>query len=275
MFAARAGAVVCSGPAAPTPDVCGVKLKPPVISCTIPSDAQRERPFYLLQRAANVFSWQAFIGLQWPASKTERGQPDPNARIGAPGPAVWETWREAKEVFRHDANQKPLPPLAWNAPSPIPAQCAGGDRVLYRTTKVGDLLSEVGQPTGATATRPLTLKNQKSELTRYEIRMNYTAYQAITAPQNQWWDGARQASLGSVTFPVDSMIVKAAWIPITDGDAPRFRTIDACVCDGAESQSSACAVRKMGLVGFHLMSKTPSAPQWFWSTFEQEDNVAG
>jgi hypothetical protein len=31
----------------------------------------------------------------------------------------------------------------------------------------------------------------------------------------------------------------------------------------------------MGLVGFHLMSKTPSAPQWFWSTFEQEGNAPG
>ena len=36
-----------------------------------------------LERASNVFSWQAFIGPQWPATKTERGQPDPNAPIGA------------------------------------------------------------------------------------------------------------------------------------------------------------------------------------------------
>jgi cytochrome c len=267
--AASAGAVECIGPAAPVPDVCGRKLKPPYISCSIPTDAQPERPFYLIQRATNVFSWQAFIGLQWPASKTERGQPDPTAPIGAPGPTVWETWREGNEVFRPDGE----PPLAWNAPSPIPAKCAGSDRVLFRTSKVDNLLSDVAQPTGATAGRPLTLKDQKSELTRYEIRINRTAYDAIT--KNEWWNGARQANLGSVNFPDNSMIVKAAWIPIADGDATHFRAIDACVCDSADSQESECAVKKMGLVGFHLMSKTPSAPQWFWSTFEQEDNAPG
>ena len=266
---ASAGAGECIGPAVPLPDVCGKKLKPAYISCFIPTDAQPERPFYLIQRATNVFSWQAFVGLQWPVSKTERGQPDPTAPIGAPGPTVWETWREANEVFRPDGK----PPLPWEAPSPIPAKCAGADRVLFRTSKVDDLLSDVAQPTGATASRPLTLKDQKNALTRYEIRINRTAYDAIT--KNQWWNGARQANLGSVNFPDNSMIVKAAWIPIADGDAPRFRTVDACVCDSADSQESECARKKMGLVGFHLMSKTPSAPQWFWSTFEQEDNAPG
>ena len=268
-----ARAVVCEGPDVPLPAVCGTRLKPPTISCAVPLDAQSERPFYLFQRATNVFSWQAFIGLQWPASRTERGQPDPAVKIGAPGPTVWETWREASEVFRHDADDQPLPPLAWEAQSPLPAACTGADRVLFRTSKVDDLLADVAQPTGATANFPLTLKNQARELTRYEIRMNRVAYQAIT--QNHWWDGARQADLASARFPDGSMIVKAAWIPVADSEAARFRTVSACVCDSADSQGKGCAVRTMGLVGFHLMSKTPSAPQWFWSTFEQDNNVAG
>ena len=275
LVSGSAGAAVCVGPDVPMPAVCGAKLTAPAISCAIPSDAQPEKPFYLNQRATDVFSWQAFIGLQWPASKTQRGEPDPAAKIGAPGPTVWETWREADEVFRHDANNNPLPPLAWDATSPIPSQCAGADRVLFRTSKVDDLLSDTAQPTGATATRPLTLKNQARELTRYEIRMNYTAYQAITAPENQWWNAARQADLPAASFPDGSMIVKAAWTPVADRDAARFRTIDACVCESAESQGNDCTRKKMGLVGFHVMSKTPSAPQWLWSTFEQQDNVAG
>ena len=273
LFAGPAGAVDCKGRYVPLPNVCGRTLRPPQISCTVPTDAEREEKFYLIQRATDVFSWQAFIGLQWPASKTARGQPDPNAGLGAPGPTVWETWREANEVFRHDIDQQPLPPLPWDAASPIPLQCAGADRVLYRTSKVDDLLADTNQPTGATATRPLTLKDQKRELTRYEIRMNYTAYQAIVT--SQWWKTSQQATLDSVTFPNSSMIVKAAWIPVADLDASRFRVVDACVCDSAEAQGTSCAVKKMGLVGFHLMSKTESAPQWLWSTFEQNDNVAG
>jgi hypothetical protein len=31
----------------------------------------------------------------------------------------------------------------------------------------------------------------------------------------------------------------------------------------------------VGLVGLHIVQKTPSRPQWIWSTFEQVDNVPG
>lgn len=265
------------GPTVALPAVCGVSLPAPAISCTIPSDMQPgsgSPPFYLVQRAANIFSWQAFMGLQWPASRTERGQPDVTAKLGAAGPTVWETWREAGEVFRSGGN-RPLPPLAWNAPPDIPAACQGADRVLMRTSKVDDTLSDVNQPTGATLTRPLTLRDQNDQLTRFEIRMNKVAYDTITASGNEWWNGNRQATLNAVNFPNGSIIVKAAWTPIPEGVnwSSRFRTINACVCDASASGPSNCAVRKMGLTGFHLMSKTPSAPQWLWSTFEQVDNV--
>ena len=33
-------------------------------------------------------------------------------------------------------------------------------------------------------------------------------------------------------------------------------------------------VKPVGLIGFHIMVKTPSRPQWIWATFEQVDNVA-
>ena len=36
-----------------------------------------------------------------------------------------------------------------------------------------------------------------------------------------------------------------------------------------------CRKQRMGLVGFHITQKTPSAPQWVWSTFEQVNNVPG
>ena len=29
----------------------------------------------------------------------------------------------------------------------------------------------------------------------------------------------------------------------------------------------------VGLVGLHIVQRTPSRPQWIWSTFEQVDNV--
>ncbi|HPG63128.1 MAG TPA: c-type cytochrome [Casimicrobium sp.] len=280
-FTADAASPQCVGPNVHVTPLCGRPLAPPQISCAVPTDTQISLsafPRYSVQRATNIFSWQAFVGLHWPASKTERGVPDAAVKLGAPGPTVWETWRETSEIFRTDTAGNPIPPLAWNAPSTFPAQCGNSgvavDRVLYRTSKVDDLLSDIEQPTGATITRPITLKNQRGELTRYEVRMNRTAYDAISAPENQWWDGRRQASVNTVRFPSGSMIVKAAWTPVNASEAARFHTVNACVCDAAPTDANpTCAVKAMGLTGFHLMSKTNSAPQWLWSTFEQQDNV--
>jgi len=36
---------------------------------------------------------------------------------------------------------------------------------------------------------------------------------------------------------------------------------------------SGCSTQTVGLVGLHAAQKTPSRPQWIWSSFEQEDNV--
>ena len=89
MFTTRAAAVTCSGPSVAMPDGCGVRITSPTISCTVPSDAQQASPLpYIVQRATNIFSWQAFVGLQWLAAKTGRGQPDPAQPLGAPGPTV-------------------------------------------------------------------------------------------------------------------------------------------------------------------------------------------
>lgn len=269
--AALASGSTCTGPAVSLPPVCGTTLPAPTISCAIPTDVAgrlAQPQAYLAQRASNLFSWQLFIGMHWPASATRRGEPEPSLALGAPGKVVWETWREAREVFRHDPSGKPMPPLPWNEPSAVPAQCAGSERVLHRLSKVDDLLDDFDQPTGANRALPPVLTAQNGKPTRYEIRLNRIAYEAIAAPGNRWWDGARHADLKSVRFPAGSILVKAAWTPVDEADAKRFHTINACVCD-----HDVCTVQRMGLSGFHVMSKTPSAPQWLWSTFEHMGNV--
>jgi hypothetical protein len=50
----------------------------------------------------------------------------------------------------------------------------------------------------------------------------------------------------------------------------RYYTKQAWVLDPV---SEKCSQRTMGLVGLHIVSKTPARPQWIWSTFEQIDNV--
>ena len=271
------GRLVCHGPAVPLPQICGAKLRDPEISCALPADVEgglRQANFNVRQRASDLFSWQVFMALNWPARRGERGVPDPTVPITAPGPRVWETWKETSEVFREKDGQ-PVPPEPWDAPAPpVPAACSGGGKLLLRDEKVDDLLDGVVQPTYASGSLPGTLTDQSRHRVRYEIRVNRTAFEYIA--DHRLWNGTAQAAVAEVSFPAGSQIAKAAWREIPQEEAGRFQALEACVCEeGPKGEPVDCRRQQMGLVGFHLMSKTPSSPQWVWSTFEQVDNVAG
>jgi len=265
---------VCRGPEVPLPKVCGADLRDPQISCALPADVQgglRQPALYTRQRASDLFSWQAMIALNWPAARGERGVPDPAKPIAAPGPRVWETWKETGEVFR-EKDGKPVPPEPWNASEILPDACRGAEKLLVRDEKVDDFLDATVQPTYADGTLPGTLTDQSGRRVRYEIRLNRTAFDYIVS--NRLWDGTVQSQATQVRFPAGSQIVKAAWRELGGGPAGRFLTADACVCESSRTGGvQDCRRQRMGLVGFHGMTKTPSAPQWIWSTFEQVDNV--
>ena len=264
----------CRGPEVPLPKVCGADLRSPQISCYMPADVQgglRQPALYTRQRASDLFSWQTMIALNWPAARGERGEPDPAKPIAAPGPRVWETWKETNEVFR-EKDGKPVPPAPWNAPEELPSACRGAEKLLVRDEKVADLLDSMVQPTYADGTLPGTLTDQTGRRVRYEIRLNRTVFDYIVG--NQLWDGKVQSQATGIRFPEGSQIVKAAWRELGTGPAGRFLTADACVCEAPRGgELTGCRRQRMGLVGFHVMTKTPSAPQWIWSTFEQVDNV--
>lgn len=272
---AGAADVVCSGPPVVLPDICSNRLEPPRISCLVPGNVQGELrgSNQETQRATDLFSWQLLIGLNWPAKPNERGVPDERSKptIENSQPRVWETWKEIREVFRQDASGKPIKPAEWGHFPSTPTQCGTATRVLFRSAKVADVLDSNVQPTGSQGNLPVTLTDQRGELVRYEIRLNRTAFEYIAT--RGLWDALVQYNVDQMEFPSGAILVKAAWLPV-EGRQSRFQTTEACVCDKDPSEPGAqCDLRQMGLVGFHVMSKIPPAPQWIWSTFEQVDNV--
>ncbi|MBP8283788.1 MAG: hypothetical protein KAX46_07720, partial [Chromatiaceae bacterium] len=97
-------ATSCSQPARAVPltDAGCSPLAPPQISCHQPADVEGEltQPnFNSRQRAADLYAWQQFIALHWPAAATHPGQPDPAKRLDASGPRVWETWHDVGTLF--------------------------------------------------------------------------------------------------------------------------------------------------------------------------------
>lgn len=165
-------------------------------------------------------------------------------------------------------------------PPACQALAGKGLRVLKMTQKVSqDLLDVAGQPFKS---GPL-VDQQNGRFARFEIALNRDAFTYIV--DQGLYSKAGQAKAGPVNFPIGdatkqtagSVVLKAAWKILGPDDHPeRFHAIDALVYTPAQADppvKESCVVVKMGLVGFHIVHKTASAPQWVWSTFEQVDNL--
>src|SRR5580692_7419618 len=94
----------------------------------------------LSENEFDCLAWQDFIYLMWPAQANQRGVPDPNRKLGASGPTVWESYRTADTVFLPGG----LDPGPWQQPQliatlqPTLAQqvASGAIRHLTATSKV-------------------------------------------------------------------------------------------------------------------------------------------
>ena len=249
------------------------------LSCYLPADMVSPSPtppfnFNTLQRDADIFSWQEFFALNWPVDPAMRGQPEVTKKINAPGPRVWETWKEEYEVYLKDG----ATPRSWNDRQPIPGACeaeTGATKLFFREQKIHDLVDSTLQAAGSVASPSPTLTDQKGKVVRYEIRLNKVLFDYIVA--NKLYNANTQMKLTKpVDFPNGSILIKAAWREVTPAEESLFHTVTACVCDkDANGNIVNCHTERMGLVGFHITAKTAFAPQWVWSTFEHVYNVPG
>jgi hypothetical protein len=81
--------------------------------------------------------------------------------------------------------------------------------------------------------------------------------------------------ISSLTLPTGSIEFKSAWKILTPAESAsgRYYTTTATVYntpDGAKSPGPNPVT--LGLVGLHMIAKTPTRPGFLWSTFEQVDN---
>ena len=215
--------------------------------------------------AASLFSWRTFVALNWPAAPRKRGQPLGSASLDSQGPRVWETWKEPYEVYLKSGKR----PARWEIEVPPPGSNQKlGRKALVRETKVSDVLDQSVQATQADGRIPPILTDQNGKIVRYEIRMNRTVFDHILS--NNLYDGEVQAATDTVSYPDGACLIKASWKEIVPAEAQQFVSAPCLVYDQEQPREAL-----MGLVGFHIMIKTPSAPQWVWATFEQVNNVTG
>lgn len=237
---------------------------------------------FLTQGSFDYVSWETFVALNWPASRTACLPDLTKTILNGEGPVVWETYLTDADIF---VNPKTAKPTSWcrvpgmlglNAEALELSKQTGVTRFLGRLTKFGPKftpgihgIEEVHGP----------LTDQNGRFVRYEVRVNQDEYNYIL--KNNLWNKAGQAGQtinfpeGKTEFgPVGAMEIKAAWKVLGDGDDPaRYYKTQAIVFnDNAGTKSPGKNPVTLGLIGLHILHKIKGQPNWLWSTFEQNDN---
>jgi hypothetical protein len=241
------------------------------------------------EQVLNEFSWADFIALNWPAADGKRGEPHARKTFGDEAAAVvWETWKSLDELFPEDPVA--TPPTKWDqyeanlslwTPGPdnkprrhslkdyLEKRSPAGVKVLYRVSRLG----EVNLPSTQVFPRgPLIA--QKGTYVRFETRVNRTAYEFMTQEDHKYYLKANLPA--KLVFPEKSIHVKAAWMELPEDEAVRkrfYRTTATTVVDWTSDGKPVLADLVVGLVGLHIVHKTPKRPDWIWSTFEHVDNL--
>lgn len=266
-------------PGLPAPYLSGVipTLVPPRPD-TASGSPTTSRPWF------DVFSWQSFIALNWPASSQGRGNAQApndssvflNAANG--GLVVWGSYKESWELFGQ-GNQRPTVFSDWNSPVEPCGGLQAGQKAFTFTSKGNSLFND------ATQSFSFPLIDQRGGYARFEIRYNQAQYDTIRGadgnPQSWMYLSNNLGRSYPFFMPasdssgtVGSMMIKAAWRPLTaQDDSSKFYHVTALVA--TDSLGTSCQPVLMGLVGLHIAQKQVGFPQWIWSSFEHVSNVPG
>jgi len=168
-------------------------------------------------------------------------------------------------------------PATWCTGDALAPLFAGKPRPMGNIAKsppnaVQALANAISQPTGVEAVGGV-VTDQLGRWLRYEKLMNQIEYGAITS--NNWYRLSVLNGLASITLPPNSLELKATWKILTPQEIAggRYYTTSAIVYNTPDHAPSPGANPvTLGLVGLHIIHKTPSQPGFFWSTFEQVDN---
>ena len=242
-----------------------------------------------LQHDFDVMSWNTFVALNWPANAD--GEPAHDQMIGQDhdNSTVWETWKESYEIFLPNG-KVPTPWGTSHAPLPSWPQhwkdlSSQGGKILMQVGKTPGVLDESVEPF---KTGPLI--DQNGKYARFEILVNKTMFDYIVT--NKLYSKQAQQDITKIVFPcglqkkvdnkniveqIGAIMVKAAWKLLDEDEVQsrRFHKTQAIVYTPPSTEpkiEEKCELAWVGLVGLHVVHKTPGSPQWVWSTFEHVNN---
>ena len=205
----------------------------------------------------DAYAWRLFVALNWPADAASR-LPDTGKKLGADGPVVWETWANARDVFRQDGSD----PGAWSTGGAQSQQLGAGRRQSseFDSVAVQQQIRRAQQGGMTIQFDPMAAANQGNE-----TRLNRATYDFIRTNSLYNLDGLKALAASgkeTIQFPLQAKEIKAQWRLITEQEKPRYHWAEVVRPDGSKAI--------FGLTALHIITK--DIPNWFWSTFEHVDN---
>jgi hypothetical protein len=271
---------VKGAPPVPTPPTIPCKITSALAK--IPKDFSSSGGEDTVQQNLDVYSWNTFIALNWPAAPTNCAADEKRSIQDTSGPRVWESWALDTDIFVSPGS-KPLPfcdsvkqRLAQLPPEHQAAVEKSGVSRFFRGHKKISPALKAHFP-GIDEAVDGVLTDQNGRFVRYDIHVNKTEYDYII--KNNLWSAAGQNKFaGQVSFPTGSIEVKGAWkvLDPKKDDFSRFYKIQAVVFNDDKnppSMSPGTNPVTLGLVGLHIIHKTPLQQSFIWSTFEHVDNT--
>jgi hypothetical protein len=228
-------------------------------------------------------AWDLFMVLNHPAQPIDqsRGEPDWSKSIGDPGRVVWETWKLARtEVFLANGCRPP----AWDDFSLDETLTAG---VSTKTFELPKSLVIQNLAAGAEVTDAFSVEVARNLLHADlpdglfglgggETRMNRATFEFIVNNPAGYelynWDGQEEfyeafaaGQVDKLSFPTDSIEVKAMWTLLTDDENQAGVGNRYYLSTGQDGQTY-----KLGAL--HIITK--DVPKWFWATFRHKEGPA-
>ncbi len=277
---------------APTPSVADFDRSPAkrpfpaTLSSDLPYDIDDRRVKFLdtqgdiraAQREFDIFSWQAFLALNWPV--TASGHPL-DSLSDSTSPRMWSTWRTAASIFLPDG-AKPQP---WTG---LPEM----EPTLFRSKAAWRQHPTSANENFQAFTGPLV--DQNGKWVRYEVLVNSEEFAYLTDADNVLYNLEGQVAFSQrtekpneVSFPPDdpgrkihgATEIKLAWKELDPKKDDKSRFFVARVkispAEPLKPGQTELPPREVdaGLVGMHIAVRTRSSPEWIWATFEQVDDT--
>lgn len=193
------------------------------------------------QNRFDVFSWQAFVALNWPAL----------GRAPLPRDESWDTFRRREQIFGTDIARE-----ACGEAEVITASIAQADGSVLIDQDGNFIVYEVRVNPTAEA---YILDNALHTLAGQEAFGD----KPVSFPQG---------SVGINGSPA-SVLLKTAWQVLPAGPRDDYITRDGVIfvpADRTVAGTDLCVRETLGLVGMHIVARTQSGngDEWLWTTFE-------